>query len=204
MVLRLGEKLRAFGRPVFVGFLNVRDPDVEKGAGAVRVGRRRKGDGRLVVRGPATYVQDEPRIGHLHDHRIALDEHLAVEDPLVEVTGAILVRDDQEVGDHEALFWCRKVIWVHIGPPFALPSRGMTPPLTDATPKPRKEEGRLFCLCPSPLYRLTSRRGVGRERSSCDSASPPLAMLRVHPRPPRNDPLHPAQITLPGINLVIA
>src|SRR5713101_8676314 len=119
MVLRLGEKLRAFGRPVFVGLLNIRDPDVEEGAGAVRVGRGGQGHGWLVIRRPAADVQDEPGVGDLHDHWIALDEHLAIEDPLVEVTGTILVRDDQEVGDYEAIFWCRKVIWVHIGPPFA-------------------------------------------------------------------------------------
>src|SRR5712671_1255313 len=69
-----------------------------------------------VVRRPAADVQDEPGVGDLHDHWIALHEHLAVEDPLVEVTGTILVRDDQEVGDYEAILWCRKVIWVHIRP----------------------------------------------------------------------------------------
>src|SRR6202158_4144967 len=123
MVLRLGEKLRASGRPVFVDLLNVRDPDVEEGAGTVRIGRGGQGHGRLVIRRPAADVQDDPGVRDLDHHWIALDEHLAIEDPLVEVAGTILVRDDQEVGDYKAIFWSRKIIWVHIGPPFALPSR---------------------------------------------------------------------------------
>src|SRR5215471_2857878 len=91
MVLWLGEKLRASGRPFLVRLLNIRHPDVHEGAGAVRVGRGGQGHGRLVIRRPAADVQDDPGVGDLHDHGIALDEHLAVEDLFVEFTGTILV-----------------------------------------------------------------------------------------------------------------
>src|SRR5262249_18049390 len=128
MVLWLGEKLRASGRPFFVCLLNVRHSDVHEGAGAVRVGRGGQGHGRLVIRRPAADVQDDPGVGDLHDHRIALDEHLAIEDLFVELAGTILVRDDQEVGDDEALLGRGKVIWVHVRPPFALLKTSGTPP----------------------------------------------------------------------------
>src|SRR2546427_11951523 len=51
MVLRLSEKLRALGRPFLVDLVDVRDADVEEGARAARVGRRRERDGGLVVCG---------------------------------------------------------------------------------------------------------------------------------------------------------
>ena len=60
MVLRLGKKLRAFGRPIFIDLLDIRDPDVEEGAGAVGIGRRRQGHGWLIVGRAATFLQDQP------------------------------------------------------------------------------------------------------------------------------------------------
>src|SRR5437660_8217591 len=60
MVLRLREELRALSRPFPVDLVDVRDPDVEERARAARVGRSRESDGRLVVCGPATDIEDQP------------------------------------------------------------------------------------------------------------------------------------------------
>src|ERR1700737_1063810 len=114
MDFRLGQKRRTLGRPFLVDLLDVGHPDVEEGAGAVRVRRRRQRDGRLVVGRSAPLIEDQPGVGDLHDYRIALDQHGAAEDLLVEVTRTILVRYHQEVGDDEAVLWCWKVIGIHL------------------------------------------------------------------------------------------
>jgi hypothetical protein len=53
VVLWLGEELGALRRPLPVDLVDVGDTDVEEGAGAVGVGGRGEGDGRLVVGGAA-------------------------------------------------------------------------------------------------------------------------------------------------------
>jgi hypothetical protein len=65
--------------PHRVDLLDVGDANVKERARAVGIRRRLKRDGRLVVGGPAPFVEDQPSIGHLHDDRVALEQHLAVE-----------------------------------------------------------------------------------------------------------------------------
>jgi hypothetical protein len=70
--------------PLGVDGLDVRDPDVEEAADPVGIGWRLEGDGRLVVGGTATDVDDDPAVGERDERRLArLDgfaaEHLGVE-----------------------------------------------------------------------------------------------------------------------------
>jgi len=109
VILRLRKELGALGRPFGVDLLDVRDTDVEESAGTVGVGWRREGHGWLVVCRAAPDVEDQPGVGDLHDDWVALDQNLAVEDLLVELARAILVRNDQKMGDDESVFGCRKV-----------------------------------------------------------------------------------------------
>jgi len=57
MVLRLGEELRALGRPFPVDLVDVRDATIEKRARGDGVTRRGEGDGRLVICGTTTDVE---------------------------------------------------------------------------------------------------------------------------------------------------
>src|SRR5207237_5914314 len=59
VVLGLGQKLGAFGRPFLVGLLDVGDPDVHKRAGAVRVIWGLERDRRLVIGWIAGGCQDQ-------------------------------------------------------------------------------------------------------------------------------------------------
>src|SRR5438067_6117104 len=85
VVFGVGQELGAFGRPFLVGLLDVGNPDVHKGAGAVRVLWGFECDRRLVIGWPATGVQDQPCVRDLEDHGISLQHYLAVEDLLIEV-----------------------------------------------------------------------------------------------------------------------
>src|SRR5438093_7955801 len=114
MIFGLGQEFRAFGRPVLVDLLDVGHPDIEEGARAVWVWWRGQGDGRFVVCRPATLVEDEPGIRHLHDYRVALDQHLASEYLLIEVSRASLVGDDQEMGQDETVLRRGKGIRDHL------------------------------------------------------------------------------------------
>src|SRR6266513_4260370 len=60
VVLGLGQELGAFGRPFLVSLLDVGDPDVHKGAGAVRVLWGFDSDGGLVIGWAAAGVPDKP------------------------------------------------------------------------------------------------------------------------------------------------
>ena len=85
MVFGLGQELGALGRPFLVSLLDVGDPDVHEGAGAVRVLWGFERDGGLVIGWAATGVEDQPCVRDLHDDRISLQHHLAIEDLLIEV-----------------------------------------------------------------------------------------------------------------------
>lgn len=102
MVLGLGEELDALRAPVTVQGRDVGDPDVEERVRARRALRRHERDVRLVVGGPTNPVQDQPAVGDPQHHRVALAQHLRVEDLRVPLPGAVLTGDDEEVGEHEA------------------------------------------------------------------------------------------------------
>src|SRR3982074_220544 len=97
MVLRLREELRSFGGPFLVDLVDVRNADVEERARAARVGRRRESDGGLVVCGTAADIEDQPRVRDLHDDRVALQENLPVEQRPIELTGWVLIGNDEKV-----------------------------------------------------------------------------------------------------------
>src|SRR5207249_3655472 len=84
MIFGLGQEFHALRRPVLVDLLDVGHPDVEERARAVRVWWRGQGHGRFVVGRPATFVEDEPGIRYLHDHRVARDQDLPSENLLIE------------------------------------------------------------------------------------------------------------------------
>src|SRR2546423_2710452 len=114
MVLRLGEKLSSLGRPFLIGLGNIGDPNIEKRAGAVRVGWSGQSHGRLVIGGASAGVEDQPRVGELQDDRIALQHDLGTKHGLVEVTGSLLVRHHQKLRHHKAVLWRWEVIWIHL------------------------------------------------------------------------------------------
>src|ERR1700744_5161975 len=66
VLFRRREELGAAGAPVRVHRLDVRDPDVEKAAGPVQLGRGLEGDGRLVVGRGAPGVDYDPAVGQGH------------------------------------------------------------------------------------------------------------------------------------------
>src|SRR5229473_5951183 len=113
MVLRLGEELRALRRPFLVDLVDVSDANVEKGACAVGVERRRQSDGGLVVGRTAAHIEYQPRVRDLHDDRVALQENLPVEQRPIELTGAVLIGNHEKMRDDETLLRCGKVLWVH-------------------------------------------------------------------------------------------
>src|SRR5207302_1240300 len=118
MVLRLREELRALGRPFLVDLVNVRDADVEERARAARVGRRREADRGLVVCGTASDIEDQPRVGDLHDDGVALHENLPIEQRSIELTGTVLIGNHEKVGYDESVLWGWKVVGVHLAPPL--------------------------------------------------------------------------------------
>src|SRR5215831_11597051 len=60
MVLRLGQKLCAFGRPFPINPLDIGDADVEERARAIGIGWRAQRDRGFVVGRTASNVQDQP------------------------------------------------------------------------------------------------------------------------------------------------
>jgi hypothetical protein len=91
VVLRFREELGTLGCPLLVDLRDVGHAYVQERARAIGNGRRLERDGGLVVRGPATLVEDQPAVGDLHDHRITLEQDLRVEQGAIELAGAILV-----------------------------------------------------------------------------------------------------------------
>src|SRR2546421_4616846 len=62
MLFRRSEELGPTRAPLGVDGLDVRDPDVEEAADPIGVGWRFERDGRLVVGGTATHVDDDPLV----------------------------------------------------------------------------------------------------------------------------------------------
>src|SRR6266567_378722 len=114
MVLRLGEELGALCRPFLVGLFDVSHANVEKGACAVGVGWRRQSDGGLVVRRTPAHIEYQPCVRDPHDHRVALEENLPVEQRLIELTGPVLIGDNKKMRDDEAVLRRRKVLGIHL------------------------------------------------------------------------------------------
>jgi len=79
---------------------------------------RAEADARLVVGGTAAGDQGQPRVGDLHDDRVAVQQHLPAEQRSVELPGTVLIGDNEHVGDDEALLRCRKVVEIHGLPPL--------------------------------------------------------------------------------------
>src|SRR5712664_3119230 len=114
VVLGLGQELGALRRPLRVGRADVGDPEVEKCAGLVGVSRRRERHRGLVIGRAAARIKDEPAVGDLHDDRVAFHHHLRSEHRAVKLTGPVLVRDHQEVSDHEPALGGREVAIAHL------------------------------------------------------------------------------------------
>jgi len=75
-VLRRRDKFRSPCTPVVIDRLNIRHPNVEEAADAVRVGRSLERDRRLVVGGPATDVANDPAVRERDERRLALPNAL--------------------------------------------------------------------------------------------------------------------------------
>src|SRR5260370_8798918 len=116
VVLWLGEELRALGRPLLVHPGDIRYADVEERARAVGVGRRRQCNRRFVVSWTAANIEDEPRIGDLHDHRVTFYENLCIEQRSIELPGAVLIGDDQKMRQNETILRRWEVVLVHAKP----------------------------------------------------------------------------------------
>src|SRR6266852_2451540 len=114
VVLRLGKELGALRRPFLVGLLDVSDTNVEECACAVGVGRGRESDAGLVVRRTAAHIENQPRVRYLHDHRVAVQENLPVEQRPIELTGPVLIGNHKKMRDDEAVLRRRKVLWIHL------------------------------------------------------------------------------------------
>ena len=122
VILGLGQELGALRRPLRVGRGDVGHPDVDECAGTVRVSRRRERHRGLVIGRAAARIEDEPAVGDLHDDRVAFHHHLRPEHRAVELTGPVLVRDHQEVRDHEPALRGREVVIGHVAHPLNSPS----------------------------------------------------------------------------------
>src|SRR6266478_1123559 len=116
VILWLGEELRALGQPLLVHPGDIRDADVEERARAVGVGRRRQCDRRFVVSWTAANIEDEPRIGDLHDHRVTFHDNLPIEQRSVELPGAVLIGDDKKMRQNETSRRRWEVVLVHAKP----------------------------------------------------------------------------------------
>src|ERR671918_1464665 len=114
MILRFREELGTLRRPLLIGLRDVRNADVEERTRAIGIGGCRERDRRLVVRRPAAYVQNQPRVRDLHDDRISLPDNLPVEQRLIEFTGPILVGNNQKVREDETFRRRRKIARVHL------------------------------------------------------------------------------------------
>src|ERR671915_1722515 len=114
MILRLREELGTLRRPLLVGLRDVRNADVEERTRAIGIRGCRECDRRLVVRRPAAYVQNQPRVRDLHDDRISLPDNLPVEQRLIKLTGPILVGNNQKVREDETFRRRRKIACVHL------------------------------------------------------------------------------------------
>src|SRR6266851_4639173 len=71
---------------------------------------------RFVVSWTAANIEDEPRIGDLHDHRVTFHENLCIEQRSIELPGAVLIGDDEKMRQNETS--CRRweVVLVHAKP----------------------------------------------------------------------------------------
>ena len=82
VVLGLGEKVRAPGSPITVDLRDVPHPHVEKRTGSVRIRRCCEGDSGFIIGRPTADVENQPRIRHFDDYRVALEQDLGVEQGL--------------------------------------------------------------------------------------------------------------------------
>src|SRR3989454_7485314 len=130
VVLRLGQEMSSLRRPFPINLGDVGDAHVEKGARSIRIRWRRERDRRLVVSRSTAAVENQPAVGHLHNHGVALDQHLPVEQFLVEVARSILVGDDEEVGEDEAVLGGGKVVGIDRHWDFLLDSAAVSSSLS--------------------------------------------------------------------------
>src|SRR5262249_54645501 len=83
VLLRRRQELGTPRAPPGVHSLDVRNADIEEAADSVWVGRRLERDGRLVVRGTSSDVDDDPAVGQRHVRHLitclAGDDCLAAE-----------------------------------------------------------------------------------------------------------------------------
>ena len=79
-------------------------------------GRRRQCDRRFVVSWTAANIEDEPRIGDLHDHRVTFHENLPIEQRSIELPGAVLIGDDKKMRQNETILRRWEVVLVHAKP----------------------------------------------------------------------------------------
>jgi hypothetical protein len=75
----------------------------------VRLGSSgRQSDGGLVVGRTAAYIEYQPRVRDLHDDGVALKENLPAEQRLIELTGPVLIGNNQKVRNDETVPRCGK------------------------------------------------------------------------------------------------
>src|SRR5262249_35313905 len=103
------EELSSACGPGLVDGLDIRDPDVEEAAGAVRVRRRLEDDRRFVVGRSTTDVNDHPTVRQRDDRGLALQHGLPAEHLRVEAARPIDVTGNDEMGEHETLVRCWKL-----------------------------------------------------------------------------------------------
>src|SRR3984885_14946438 len=129
VLLRRRQEFRTASAPFGVHSVHVRHAYIEETADPVEIGRRLKGDLRLVVGRPSADVDDDPTVRQLDipepsgsGERIPAPEHIGVEG----ARALDIVRHD-EVGQHDSL-WGRwelvggRTRWPGIGDP--VPPRG--------------------------------------------------------------------------------
>src|SRR5690348_16428494 len=102
---RRGQKLGPAPAPRFVYGVDVGDPDIEKGADPVKIGRRLERYRWFVVRRSAADVDDDPPVRQGDDRGLALEHGFASEDLGVETPRALDVARDDEVGQHDLFCW---------------------------------------------------------------------------------------------------
>ena len=71
VLLRGRQELGPTRAPLGVDRVDVGDPDIEEAADPVGVGWRLERDGRLVIGGAATDVDDDPAVGKRDERRLA-------------------------------------------------------------------------------------------------------------------------------------
>src|SRR5215469_3752383 len=111
VVLWLGQEFGPSPSPLLVRGPDVRDTNVQKAGNLIRVLRRTKRHGGLIVRWAATDVHNQPTIGNLDDGGFAAANNAASENAHIKLRRAFHIRYGQEVCYDEALFGRQLIVF---------------------------------------------------------------------------------------------